>query len=239
MTKRTKRHGRVILTLLLALILSGAAYVSDFYRAADTAFAALESTETVAVSASADRVVFRPREPKAGLIFYPGGKVEFTAYAPLMQELAREDVLCILLKMPMNLAVLDMNAAAGVREDYPEVTRWYLGGHSLGGSMAASHIAEEEGYEGLLLLAAYSTADLTDSGLQVLSIYGSLDGVLNSEKYAEYRPNLPEDFRELVIPGGNHARFGDYGAQDGDGEAVLTGPEQWAITAEAFATLLH
>lgn len=239
MTGTRKYLRRILPALLLVLILAGIAYIQDYYRAEETAIAALESTETVTVAVSADRVVFQPQIPKAGLIFYPGGKVEFTAYAPLMQALAREDVLCILLKMPLNLAVLDMDAAKGLREEYPDVTHWYLGGHSLGGSMAASHIAGETGYAGLLLLAAYSTADLTDSNLQVLSIYGTEDGVLNSKKYAEYRSNLPRTTRELVIYGGNHALFGDYGYQEGDGEAAIPAADQWDLTAEAFADLLN
>ena len=238
MKTRTKYLRRILAVLLSATLLAAVVYVNDYYRASDTALAALDSTDGVTVSVTADRVVFLPEAPRAGLIFYPGGKVEFTAYAPLMQELAREDVLCILLKMPLNLAVLDMDAAKGLREEYPQVTRWYLGGHSLGGSMAASHIAGETGYEGLLLLASYSTADLTDSDLQVLSIYGTEDGVLNSEKYAQYRSNLPQDTRELVIYGGNHALFGDYGHQEGDGEASIPAADQWSLTAEAFAGLL-
>ena len=239
MNLRTRCLKRLLPLLLLAVFLAGTAYVNDYYRASDTALAALDSTDSVAVSAAADRVVFRPEAPKAGLIFYPGGKVEFTAYAPLMQALAQEDVLCILLKMPLNLAVLDVDAAQGLRAEYPEVSRWYLGGHSLGGSMAASHIAGESGYDGLLLLASYSTADLSESGLQVLSIYGTGDGVLNGEKYQQYRSNLPQDTRELVIYGGNHAQFGSYGLQDGDGEAAISAADQWSLTAEAFSGLLN
>ena len=238
MKTRTKYLIRILPVLLLVVLLAGMAYVGDYYRASDTALAALDSTDGVSVSVTADQVVFRPEVPRAGLIFYPGGKVEFTAYAPLMQALARENVLCILLKMPLNLAVLDMDAAKGLREEYPQVTRWYLGGHSLGGSMAASHIAGETGYEGLLLLASYSTADLTDSGLQVLSIYGTEDGVLNAEKYAGYRSNLPQGTQELVIYGGNHGQFGDYGHQEGDGKASIPAADQWSLTAEAFTGLL-
>lgn len=239
MNLRTRCLKRLLPLLLLAFFLAATAYVNDYYRASDTALAALDSTDSVAVSAAADRVVFRPEAPKAGLIFYPGGKVEFTAYAPLMQALAQEDVLCILLKMPLNLAVLDVDAAQGLRAEYPEVSRWYLGGHSLGGSMAASHIAGESGYDGLLLLASYSTADLSESGLQVLSIYGTGDGVLNGEKYQQYRSNLPQDTRELVIYGGNHAQFGSYGLQDGDGDAAISAADQWSLTAEAFSGLLN
>ena len=116
-------------------------------------------------------------------------------------------------KMPCNLAVLDMNAADSIPERFSEVTDWYIGGHSLGGAMAASYAAKHtDELDGLVLLAAYSTADLTDSGLRVYAAYGSEDGVLNREKYEADRVNLPQDTTETVIDGGCHAGFGSYGA---------------------------
>ena len=223
----------------LVLIVAGAwFYVNDYYHAEESALAALAPVEGVSVIQESDRVVFQPEMPKAGLIFYPGGKVEFTAYAPLMQTLAKEGVLCVLLKMPANLAVLDMDAAEGIPEQFPETGSWYLAGHSLGGSMAASYIAGAEGYDGLILLAAYSTEDLTEQPVKVLSLYGSEDGVLDLEKYRSYRPNLPEDTREMVIPGGNHAQFGSYGPQEGDGTAAISPEEQRNVTAEEILGFL-
>ena len=165
------------------------------------------------------------------MIFYPGGKVEYTAYAPLMRALADSGVLGVLVRMPLNLAVLDMNAADGIPEQYPQIRHWYIGGHSLGGSMAASHAAKSTStYDGLILLASYSTGDLSTSGIPVISIYGSEDGVLNMEKYAGYRRNLPAAFEEHIIEGGCHAGFGSYGPQDGDGVPTMTGEEQIAET---------
>ena len=143
-------------------------------------------------------------------------------------------------EMPFRLAVLDVNAAEGIPEAFPEVERWYLGGHSLGGSMAAYYLASHtEDFDGLILLGAYSTADLSGSGLSVLSVYGSEDGVMNREKYAAYAPNLPEGFTETVIEGGNHAYFGAYGEQEGDGTATVTPAEQLEQTVEAILTLLE
>ncbi|MDD5898634.1 MAG: alpha/beta hydrolase [Clostridia bacterium] len=144
-------------------------------------------------------VAFIPDEAKTGFIFYPGGKVEHTAYAPLMRGLADKGVLCVLVEMPLNLAVLDMNAADEILEMYPHIDNWYIGGHSLGGSMAASHAAKNASiYDGLVLLASYSTADLSSAGLKVISIYGSEDGVLNMKKYVENKANLPASFKECI-----------------------------------------
>ena len=140
--------------------------------------------------------------------------------------------------MPGNLAVLDMNAAEGIPERYTHVNSWYLAGHSLGGAMAASYLAEhKDAYEGIVLLAAYATESL--QGERVLSVYGSEDGVLNMENYEANKVNLPEDYTEVVIEGGCHAYFGDYGAQKGDGVPTVSRQQQIAITADAIAAMLE
>lgn len=184
-------------------------------------------------------IEFVPEDIKAGFIFYPGGNVEYTAYAPLLNELADGGILCILVKMTLNLAVLDMNAADGIKDNYQEVERWYIGGHSLGGAMAGSYIEKNaDDLEGLILLAAYSTADISSLGKNVISIYGTADGVMNRDRYDEYKSNLPTDLNELVIDGGCHSYFGDYGMQKGDGEPTITRDEQTKATAEYILSLV-
>ena len=242
--QKIPRRKRRILWIVLAVfvLLAGSAgiYAGDYYHAEPEALALIEQgVPGVRVVQGGGRTVFMPESPKAGLIFYPGGKVEYSAYAPLMAELAKEGFLCVLLKMPLNLAVLDMDAAHGIPAEFSEAERWFLAGRSLGGAMAASCAAKHpEEFDGLLLLAAYSTADLSESGLKVLSLYGSEDGVLNREKYEKYRGNLPADARETVIGGGCHAGFGAYGPQRGDGAPRITRAEQIARTAEEAALLL-
>ena len=219
------------LALLVAISIGCGIYLGDYYRADAEAIALTEGME--------GDLVWAPEDAEAGLIFYPGGKVDHAAYAPLMEALADRGILCVVTEMPFHLAVLDIDAAAGIQSEYPDVERWYIGGHSLGGSMAAAYLDScEEDFEGLILLASYSTADLSASGLEVLSIYGSEDRVMDRENYEEYRRNLPEDFRELVIDGGCHAGFGLYGAQEGDGDPAITAEEQIAITAEAIAEMV-
>ena len=177
-------------------------------------------------------MIFGDTDSEYGFIFYPGGKVEYTAYTALMRELVANGVFCVLVKMPFNLAVLDMDAAEGIQEKYPEIDSWYIGGHSLGGSMAAAYLGDNaEEYEGLVLLGSYSTEDLSDDDVTVLSIYGSEDKVLNAAKYDKNKSNLPENFTEVVIDGGCHAYFGMYGEQDGDGTASISNEEQVYLTA--------
>ena len=236
------RLRRVLLISLIVLILIAAAavYAADYYRADEAAGASItDPAPGIRVETEKRRIAFIPDDPEAGLIFYPGGKVEYTAYAPLMEKLAEKGVLCVILKMPFNLAVLDANAADGVADDYPEVTRWAVGGHSLGGAMAASYAAKHPGSaDALVLLAAYSTSDLTDAGMKVISIYGTEDGVMNAGSYEKYRGNLPADFSETVIDGGCHSYFGNYGLQKGDGEPFISREEQQDLTASTVAGLI-
>lgn len=222
----------MLVTLSVACII----YVNDYYRADEEAERALLSDEAVKVEWMEDnKIAFMPQEAIAGLIFYPGGKVEYTAYAPLLHGLAEEGVLCVLCKMPCNLAVLAPDAAEGVQEKFAEIENWYMGGHSLGGSMAAVYAAEHtDDYRGLILLAAYSTKDISSSGLKTISVYGTQDGVLNMEKYKENLTNLPADRKEYIMEGGCHAQFGCYGKQDGDGIPEMSGKEQRRITIEVI-----
>lgn len=183
---------------------------------------------------------FVPGEIRGGMIFYPGGLVDHRAYAPLMQALCDRGVLCLLCDMPLDLAVLDMKAADGLQAQYPQVEKWLIGGHSLGGAMAASYVSDHAAeYDGLVLLGAYSTADLSRTDIAVLSIYGTQDGVINRDKYNECLKNYPEYFSEIVIDGGCHAYFGDYGAQKGDGEPTISREQQILIAADAIAAMLE
>ena len=224
--------GIFVLTVFLACVY----YLNDYYKADIEAITAFEVENEVIREESEDgMIVYMPEKAEDGFIFYPGGKVEHMAYEPLMKALASEGILCVLVEMPFHLAVLDMNAADGIKEKYPDVTNWYIGGHSLGGSMAAAYLGEHYAdYEGLILLGSYSTEDLSQTSLKVLSVYGSEDKVLNVENYVESKSNLPDDYTEVVLDGGCHAYFGMYGAQEGDGVPVISNKKQIALTVDAI-----
>lgn len=224
--------------LVLAIIAGACAiYVGIYYHAYEGAIATFSDEENISVSTmKSGTVVFEPQDAAVGLIFYPGGKVDHNAYQLLMAALARKGVLCVLVEMPFRLAVLDVNAADGIREQYPEIKDWYIGGHC---SMAASYLADHtDDYEGLILLGSYSTSDLSNTDLDVLSIYGSEDRVLNREKYEANRANLPNDFTEVMIDGGCHSYFGVYGIQDGDGMPTISNGEQIRKTAEEILKMI-
>lgn len=156
-----------------------------------------------------------------------------------MYALAKKGISGYLVKMPGNLAILGSSKAQKIIEGHPEIENWYLAGHSLGGAMAAGFGAQQsDDLKGLILLGAYSASDLKESDLRVLSIYAENDNVLNREKYLEYQKNLPEGWEEVIIAGGNHAGFGDYGIQKGDGELKITAKSQQEQTVEAICQFL-
>ena len=187
-----------------------------------------------------DMLIYMPNGPiKAGFIFYPGAKVEYSAYEALMAECASEGILCVVVEMPFNLAVLNITKGMDVIKEFPYVENWYIGGHSLGGSMSANCAATyPEYFKGLVFLAAYSTVDVSE--FRVLSMYGTNDEVMEKENYEKYRENLPSDFSnrltEIKIEGGNHAYFGMYnkGVQKGDGIATISNDEQIRIAARSI-----
>lgn len=232
-SKKTKIWLIATLAIVLVLFAVCAIYLGSYYHADEDVISEypMQSEE----SELDGNIVFKPENVNFGLIFYPGGKVDERAYVPLMREISSHGVLCVLVKMPFRLAVLDINAADGIQKEFPEISEWYIGGHSLGGSMAASYIAKNpESFRGLFLLGSYSTSDLSDKNLRTLSVFGSLDGVMNREKYGKNLSNMPEDFSEFIIDGGNHAYFGAYGEQKGDGAAQITREEQIKSSSEAF-----
>ena len=207
------------------------------------ALAALQSDTDVKVSAG-NWLVFTPAQaaPSAGFIFYPGGRVDYRAYAPMAHALAARGYLVVIPKMPLNLAVFGISKAVDIQAAYPEVQTWYIGGHSLGGSMAADYLFKhQEKFVGLILLASYpaSSDDLKQYPGKVLSISGSLDGLATPEKIAASKSLLPPSSQFIVISGGNHAYFGWYGPQSGDNLATITRDEQQQILIDHISKFMY
>ncbi len=242
--KKSQIIRRVLLVLAVLMVLmigASAWYVNDYYHADEVAMSSVENggTQGVAVRTLPDgELAFVPEQPVADFVFYPGGKVEPESYAPLMERCAELQILCVVVKPPFNLAVLNPNAADGIREQFPDVDRWAIGGHSLGGVMAADYLSRhEDAFDALVLLASYSAADLTGFEGNVLLATGTNDQVLNRDKFEQSHNLLPANVTELTIEGGNHAQFGNYGPQAKDGTASITASEQQQATAQAIRDL--
>lgn len=239
-----KRVALVLLVLVAACLVGGGWYLSDYYHADARARAAMAdedgAADGVTVEELSDKLVaFEPADPVAGLVFYPGAKVEPAAYAPLLTQCAEHGILCVLVRPLGNLAILDVNAPEGVLAQFPQINEWMIGGHSMGGVAACSYAAQHQGeFADLALLASYPADDLTGFDGEVLSTYGSLDGVLNRENYEAAKAKLPAAEQELVIEGGNHGHFGDYGEQEGDGEATISREDQQRQTVDEIVALV-
>ncbi|MCR5682250.1 MAG: alpha/beta hydrolase [Clostridiales bacterium] len=228
---KTKLRWMLPLALFLVLIAAFLLYTGIYYHADPSALAALTSDETVSVTETGYGWFFDGPSADHVLVFYPGGKVEETAYAPLLHRLAREGMDVCLLKVPFRLAVFDANKADSALDSLAYEYR-YVGGHSLGGVMAAGYASEHgEDLCGVILLAAYPTRAL-DPDLVCLSLYGSEDGVVDPDQIAAARKYMPEQYIEQVLEGGNHAQFGSYGRQRGDGDASLSPEEQQEQTVD-------
>lgn len=185
-----------------------------------------------AVAVEQDRwLVFAPvaQPPTTGLILYPGARVDPRAYAVAARMIAAAGYRVVIVPMPLNLAVLGANRADDVIAAYPEVSHWAIGGHSLGGAMAALYAYDHpEAIAGLLLWAAYpaTSNDLSGRDLAVVSLYGTRDGVATPEQFEASRALLPVSTQFIAIEGGNHAGFGRYGPQAGDLGAEISAGEQ-------------
>jgi dienelactone hydrolase len=240
-----KKRYKIFIVVCLAVVI----VLSGFVIWAETpsvpmeeAYNALQSDALVSVS-QGQWLVFQPNNNNytTGLIFYPGGRVNYLSYAPYAHAIAAEGYLVVIVRMPFNLAVFGANAAGDVIVAYPNVSNWAIGGHSLGGSMAAQYAHDnQDKIEGLVLLASYpaSNTDLSKQNLSVVTIHGSNDGLVSDKQIVDSLKQLPSNTVRVEIAGGNHAQFGWYGAQSGDNEATISREQQQNQTVTAIVNLL-
>ena len=203
------------------------------------ALAALRSDDHVSVSLD-EYVVFQPASRKVSIafVFYPGGRVDYRSYAAPLRRIAAEGYLVILLPVRLNLAFFDSNAADGPIASFPEIRHWVVGGHSLGGVAAAEYAGRNHDLDGVVFWASYPANDaLKSTDLKILSIYGTLD-MGGMDAFEASRFNLPSTTKFVVIEGGNHGQFGDYGFQPGDNEATISRAEQQKQVVEATVKFL-
>lgn len=237
-----KRITGVIITALIAVIGIGTfglfLYTSDYYRS-EVSIEDFVGNEGYKVEKFGDGIYVDGYGTKDAIIFYPGAKVEYTAYLPLCVLLAEQGVDCFLVEMPFHLSVLGVNKAGKIMEEYT-YENWYLAGHSLGGAMAADYVAENtEMFTGLILLAAYPTKLLESEDLKVLSVYGNKDEILNQEKIEASIELVPKQYTEIKLEGANHAGFADYGPQEGDGKETLERKKQQEMTVDSIMKMIQ
>jgi hypothetical protein len=233
--KKKPKWKKIVLfmaTLLVLMAVASGAYVMDYYHSTSTYEEYVAASDLTITQEDSLVTVTGDNANGIGIIFYPGAKVEYIAYLPLMEALAKEGYTCFLQEMPGNLAMFGINKADDIIAENTEIRSWYISGHSLGGAMASSYAAENNAkLAGIIFMGAYPAYDISQTSLKQLSIIGSEDLVLNGENYEAAKPFAPEGSVYQIIEGGNHGYFGDYGEQAGDGTATITREEQIALTA--------
>ena len=237
---------KIIKRIALGLVLVVALIVIGFVAWAETplgpspeAITALQSDANVTVTTD-NFITFQPvnLKPSTAFIFYPGGRVDYRSYAAPLRAIAEQGYLVVLVPVSLNMAFFDINAAEPVFAAHPEITRWVVGGHSLGGVAASLFAGKHSEVSGLVFWASYPADDsIKDSDLRVLSIYGTKD-MAGMSKFDETASLNPADTQYVVIDGGNHAQFGNYGAQPGDNEATISRAEQQSQIVEAVVSFL-
>ena len=245
--RRGRRIAVAIIGVVVALVVIGAGaflWYAQPVPLLPEATAALASTDAVAYTVDADgTLLYTPTasEPTVGLVLYPGGKVPPAAYAPAARAIAEAGFLVAIVDVPFNLAVFDINAAQRVIDAHPQIERWAVGGHSLGGSMAAQFVDGHPGIvDGLVLWASYSAADLSGEGLRVLSSYGTLDHGVPSFTSPDAVAKLggPDAVAFDPIEGGNHEQMGWYTGQPNDPPATISREAQQERIVVATRQLL-
>lgn len=218
---------RVAVWGLILLIVAGIGlgwYVTNPLSGSDASLATVRADENVSLSYHDGTYALVPTdvEPKAGFVFYPGAHVSPDAYLASLAPLVSQAGIAVYVpRMPLGFAVFDPSAANGVVAGHPNIDRWFVGGHSLGGVMACRYASKHRSrVEGLVLFASYCEADVTPN-VPTLSVTGSADTVLNRKKYAARRRNLPANATVVEIQGMNHSEFGSYTGQRGDQPAPI------------------
>lgn len=184
---------------------------------------------------------FGPEDAPAGLILYQGAGVEPAAYAPLASDIADAGFFVTIQQAPLGLPILDADMAQPTIDTFEDIDTWAVGGHSLGGAMAARFASESDQVDGLVLLAAYPEGGLdlrVDSGLEVVAIYADRDLLATPDDVLGARPQLPADTEFVLVQGGNHAQFGSYGRQPRDEEASISATEQRRVVVRAIIDFL-
>jgi dienelactone hydrolase len=232
------------LALLTVLVLAGVVFVLYFgafaHHAPPAVEEAVRADPNVTVETAYGGYVVRDADPgpeTLGIVFYPGGRVAPDAYLPSAAAIAtRANATVVVPGMPLNLAVFDPTRADSVVAGEPQVSRWVVGGHSLGGAMACRYAADSERVDGLVLVGAY--CDRPVRGMPGLAVVGTRDAVLDRERFAATEGNLPTPRRVVFVEGMNHSQAGWYTGQRGGQPATVSTPEAHRRLASEVATWL-
>jgi pimeloyl-ACP methyl ester carboxylesterase len=243
-TRSKRRVGLFSLVILIAVsAFFGIRWATSARPPLPEAVEAMESGDLVAVTDGA-WLTFSPIPvtPETGFVFYPGGRIDPRGYAPLMRAIASAGVLVVVPEMPINMAPFRPNVADEILGAYPGIRHWVIGGHSVGGTMAAQYTnSHRDAIAGLAIWASYpaDNVDLADAGIPVVLIYGSLDPRVNDDSIARRQRLLPADTRYVRIDGADHHQFGSYEIKPQEHHATIDRAAQQKQTIEQTLNLIR
>ena len=226
--------GGLILIAVVGIVIWSQVGVS---QAEPEPLAAVKADDRIVITDDSAGIVLAPAEGAGdvGLVFIPGGKVDAWAYAAKLSELVAEDGITVVITKPwLNLAFFDLRPLDAFTGLAPDIDTWMIGGHSLGGVRSCMLASDADA---LVLFGSYCATDLTASGLPVLSIGGSEDGLSTPDKIADASDLLPADAELDQIEGASHSSFGDYGPQAGDGTPTISDEDMTAQLTELVGSL--
>ncbi len=233
---------RVLVVVIIGALIWGIQWATFARPPLPEAIDALESDDLVTVMQE-PWLTFSPTQnmSNTGFIFYPGGRVDPRAYASLMKSIASDGYLVVVPEMPINMAVFNSNIANEIIADYPEIGRWVIGGHSVGGVAAAQYTDKHpEIIDGLAIWASYpaDSTDISDLEIPAIAIYGSREERVNDASIGERKHLLPEDTLYIRIEGGDHHQFGAYEINPDDHLATISRASQHEQIIQATLDLL-
>lgn len=239
--KINKNIFKAVAVVVIIALVGSLAWLLNAYEPQDVARENLVSSNEVKV-VEGDITEFIPKDvvSHTGVIIYPGARIDVKAYAPLANRLAQNGYKVFAVDMPFNMAIFSSHKADKVIDENKDIENWVIVGHSLGGAMATNAIETNSKIKGIVYLASYPLGDkIKETGAEVLTIWGSKDGVINFENLIKAKENLPKDTEYVEIEGGNHSSFGDYGLQKGDAKAIISEEEQLNITVESICDFIN
>ena len=239
--KIRKKRIITLLTVLILFVIGFFIWLSNGYSLQEDDMKYLQSNSKVEVTVEGEYTYFTPKNVSAtkGFIFYPGERVDSSSYAKLCNNVASYGYKVVAVDMPFNYANFGKNKATKVIEGNPEITKWMIGGDSLGGTVACEYAVNNHKVEGIVLISSYPRDNIRELGFDVLSIWGSKDNVVDYKELINSKEQLPKDTKYVEIEGANHSQFANYGMYAGDEEALISSDEQMDITVRNIVNFLY
>lgn len=240
-SKIIKRRIITLITILIIFVIGFFIWLSNGYSLQANDMKYLQSNSKVEVTVDGNYTYFTPKNVDAtkGFIFYPGERVDSSSYAKLCNNVASYGYKVVAVDMPFNYANFGKNKATKVIEENPQITKWVIGGDSIGGTVACEYAVNNKNVEGIVLISSYPRENISELGFKVLSLWGSKDNVVDYKELINSKEQLPKDTKYVEIEGANHSQFANYGMYSGDEEALISSDEQMDITVRNIVNFLY